>query len=123
MEFDLRNNVGEDNLNKNIIDSIKREIDLLIFLVNDYISYSNREISEEEFIRRYYNIKTHTSLRDEELYNVKRLMKMDDKNFIDNVIDVDNIINGYKDFNINKMDKRYIMEYFKKGLRKLLERL
>ena len=54
MEFDLRNNVGEDNLNKNIIDSIKREIDLLIFLVNDYINYSKGEIDEEEFIKRYY---------------------------------------------------------------------
>ena len=63
MEFEYREFIGEKKLNDNIIKSVQREIDLLFFVVNNFIEYKDDEIDLKEFLERFKNIKSHSSLR------------------------------------------------------------
>ena len=39
--WDMRNYIGEKKLNDNILKSVQREIDLLIFVMNNFIEYKD----------------------------------------------------------------------------------
>ena len=49
MEFEHRRFIGEKRLNDNILQSVKREVDLLVFIMNDFMKFKNNQISKDEF--------------------------------------------------------------------------
>ena len=113
--FDVRNFIGEKKLNENIISNVKREIDLIIFVVNNLLKYKGNEIDEVEFYDRFNNIKSNSSIKNNKIYDIikmKKLINGDIKIFIDKLFDFDNIINEFDDFRINKKDEDILKKYY-----------
>ena len=127
MEFDLRDKIGERNLENNILNNIKREIDLLFFIMDNYLDYSGGEIDEKEFYERYNNIKSNSMLGKNvgvyDINNMKNLVKYDEKEFVDNVLDVDSVLNGFGNEFYTRKDKDMLVEYYKKKLREYLRKV
>ena len=126
MEFEYREFIGEKKLNDNILKSVKREIDLLIFIMNDFIKFKNNEINKDEFLDRFNNIKSNSSLKDNPIYNINRMKKISDSNermFVDLVFDFNNILSGFNDFRINKKDEDLLRKYYTKKLKEFNSKL
>ena len=120
MEFEYREFIGEKKLNDNILKSVKREIDLLIFIMNDFIKFNNNEINKDEFLDRFNNIKSNSSLKDNPIYDINRMKKISDSNermFVDLVFDFNNILSGFNDFRINRKDEDLLRKYYTKKLK------
>ena len=113
--FDVRNYVGEKKLNDNIIKNIKREIDLLFFVMDNFLEYKDDEIDYDEFIKRFKNIKSNSLNKNSEIYNInkmKNLVNGNEKIFIDTVFDLKNVLNTYSDFDLNSKDLDMIKKYY-----------
>lgn len=113
--FDVRNFIGEKKLNDNILSNVKREIDLIIFVVNNLLKYKGNEIDEVEFYKRFNNIKSNSSIKNNKIYDIikmKKLINGDIKIFIGKLFDFDNIINEFDDFRINKKDEDILKKYY-----------
>ena len=113
--WDMRNYIGEKKLNDNILNSVKREIDLLVFIMNGFIKFKNGNISKDEFLDQFTNIKSNSSLKNNPIYDVNRMKKISDNNeemFVDLVFDFNNILSGFNDFRINKKDKDLLRKYY-----------
>jgi hypothetical protein len=113
--FDVRNYVGEKKLNDNIIKNIKREIDLLFFVMDNFLEYKDDEIDYKEFIERFKNIKSNSLNKNSEIYNInkmKNLVDGNEKTFIDTVFDLKNVLNTYSDFDLNSKDLDMIKKYY-----------
>lgn len=113
--FDVRNYVGEKKLNDNIIKNIKREIDLLFFVMDNFLEYKDDEIDYKEFIERFKNIKSNSLNKNSEIYNInkmKNLLDGNEKTFIDTVFDLKNVLNTYSDFDLNSKDLDMIKKYY-----------
>ena len=120
--FDVRNYVGEKKLNDNILKSVQREIDLLIFVMNNFIEYKDDEIDKDEFLNRFNNIKSNSSLKDNPIYNINRMKKIVDSNekmFVDLVFDFNNILDGFSDFRINRKDEDLLRKYYTNKLKEM----
>ena len=120
MEFEYRRFIGEKRLNDNILQSVKREIDLLIFIMNDFMKFKDNQISKDEFLSRFKNIKTHSSLKNNPIYNINRMKKISDSNermFVDLVFDFNNILGGFSDFRINRKDEDMLRKYYTNKLK------
>ena len=119
--FDVRNYVGEKKLNDNIISNIKREIDLIMFLLRDYMKYKGNEIDVDEFLKRFSNIKSNSSIKNNEVYNINKMKKFIDGNeklFVDNIINFENILSSYNEFSVNRKDRDKLKKYFNEKMRK-----
>ena len=126
MEFEYREFIGEKKLNDNIIKSVQREIDLLFFVVNNFIEYKDDEIDLKEFLERFKNIKSHSSLKDNPIYNINRMKKISNSNermFVDLVFDFNNILSGFNDFRINRKDEDLLRKYYTKKLKEFNDKL
>jgi hypothetical protein len=126
MEFEYREFIGEKKLNDNILKSVKREIDLLIFIMNDFIKFKNNEINKDEFLDRFNNIKSNSSLKDNPIYDINRMKKISDSNermFVDLVFDFNNILSGFNDFRINRKDEDLLRKYYTKKLKEFNSKL
>ena len=126
MEFEYREFIGEKKLNDNILKSVKREIDLLIFIMNDFIKFKNNEINKDEFLDRFNNIKSNSSLKDNPIYDINRMKKISDSNermFVDLVFDFNNILSGFNDFRINRKDEDLLRKYYTKKLKEFNDKL
>ena len=113
--WDMRNYIGEKKLNDNILNSVKREIDLLVFIMNGFIKFKNGNISKDEFLDQFTNIKSNSSLKNNPIYDVNRMKKISDNNeemFVDLVFDFNNILSDFNDFRINKKDKDLLRKYY-----------
>jgi len=120
MKFEYREFIGEKKLNDNIIKSVQREIDLLIFIMNDFIKFKNNEIDKDEFLDRFNNVKSNSSLKDNPIYDINRMKKISDSNermFVDLVFDFNNILSGFNDFRINRKDEDLLRKYYTKKLK------
>lgn len=120
--FDVRNYIGEKKLNDNILKSVQREIDLLIFVMNNFIEYKDDEIDKDEFLNRFNNIKSNSSLKDNPIYNINRMKKIVDSNekmFVDLVFDFNNILDGFSDFRINRKDEDLLRKYYTNKLKEM----
>tara|TARA_Y100000385_G_C13084974_1_gene635974 strand:- start:1078 stop:1476 length:399 start_codon:yes stop_codon:yes gene_type:complete len=118
--FDVRNYIGEKMLNDNILNKVMREIDLLMFIMNDFLKYKGNEISKDEFLDRFNNIKSNSSLKNNEIYNINNMKKYIDGNekmFVDKVIDFDNVIAEFNEFSINSKDEDKLKKYYNKKLK------
>ena len=122
MEFDLRNHIGEKHLNNNIMNTIKREIDLIIFLLKNIIEFSENKIDTDEFFKVIDNIKSHSSLKNTKLYSINRFDTFTHKNhlnmFIRMYLDFDLLMRFFNEFKINQKDKDKIKDYYLKKLEK-----
>ena len=113
--FDVKNYIGEKMLNDNILKNVQREIDLLFFVVDNFIEYKDDEIDYKEFLERFKNIKSNSSNKDSEIYNIdlmKKLINGNEKLFIDKVFDLNNVLNSYSDFDLNSKDLNNIKKYY-----------
>lgn len=113
--FDVKNYIGEKMLNDNILKNVQREIDLLFFVVDNFIEYKDDEIDYKEFLERFKNIKSNSSNKDSEIYNIdlmKKLVNGNEKLFIDKVFDLNNVLNSYSDFDLNSKDLNNIKKYY-----------
>lgn len=120
--WDMRNYIGEKKLNDNILKSVQREIDLLIFVMNNFIEYKDDEIDKDEFLNRFNNIKSNSSLKDNPIYNINRMKKIVDSNekmFVDLVFDFNNILDGFSDFRINRKDEDLLRKYYTNKLKEM----
>lgn len=113
--WDMRNYIGEKKLNDNILKNIKREIDLLFFIMENFIDYKDDEIDFKEFLERFKNIKSNSSNKESEIYNInmmKKLVNGNEKLFIDKVFNLNNVLNSYSDFDLNSKDLNNIKKYY-----------
>lgn len=113
--WDMRNYIGEKKLNDNILKNIKREIDLLFFIMENFIEYKDDEIDFKEFLERFKNIKSNSSNKESEIYNInmmKKLVNGNEKLFIDKVFNLNNVLNSYSDFDLNSKDLNNIKKYY-----------
>lgn len=113
--FDVRNYIGEKMLNDNILKNVKREIDLLFFIMENFIEYKDDIIDFKEFLERFKNIKSNSSNKNSEIYNInmmKKLVNGNEKLFIDKVFDLNNVLNSYSDFDLNSKDLNNIKKYY-----------
>ena len=120
--WDMRNYIGEKKLNDNILKSVQREIDLLIFVMNNFIEYKDDEIDKDEFLNRFNNIKSNSSLKDNPIYDINRMKKIVDSNekmFVDLVFDFNNILDGFSDFRINRKDEDLLRKYYTNKLKEM----
>jgi len=120
--WDMRNYIGEKKLNDNILKSVQREIDLLIFVMNNFIEYKDDEIDKDEFLNRFNNIKSNSSLKDNPIYNINRMKNIVDSNekmFVDLVFDFNNILDGFSDFRINRKDEDLLRKYYTNKLKEM----
>jgi hypothetical protein len=118
--FDVRNYIGEKKLNENILNKVMREIDLLMFIMNDFLKYKGNEINKDEFLDRFNNIKSNSSLKNNEIYNINNMKKYIDGNekmFVDKIIDLNNVLSEFSDFSINSKDKDKLKKYYNKKLK------
>ena len=122
MEFDLRNHIGEKHLNNNVMNTIKREIDLIIFLLKNIIEFSENKIDSDEFFKVIDNIKTHSSLKNTKLYSINKFDTFTHKNhlkfFIKMYLDFDLLMRFFSEFKLNQKDKDKIKDYYLKKLEK-----
>ena len=122
MEFDLRNHIGEKHLNNNVMNTIKREIDLIIFLLKNIIEFSENKIDTDEFFKVIDNIKTHSSLKNTKLYSINKFDTFTHKNhlkfFINMYLDFDLLMRFFNEFKLNQKDKDIIKTYYNKKLEK-----
>ena len=122
MEFDLRNHIGEKHLNNNVMNTIKREIDLIIFLLKNIIEFSENKIDSDEFFKVIDNIKTHSSLKNTKLYSINKFDTFTHKNhlkfFINMYLDFDLLMRFFNEFKLNQKDKDIIKTYYNKKLEK-----
>jgi hypothetical protein len=128
MEFDVREYVGEKKLNENIIKNIKREVDLMFFVLETYLEFLDDIIDEDEFFNRYNNIKSNSMLgKDYEVYNIDNMKKIirnhNEKEFIDSVLDIDNLLVEFGNEYYNRKDKVLLNEYYKKRLKEFLKKM
>lgn len=123
MEFDLRNHIGEKHLNNNVMNTIKREIDLIIFLLKNIIEFSENKIDTDEFFKVIDNIKTHSSLKNTKLYSISKQHSLLHKDhlemFIRMYLDFDLLMRFFKEFKLNQKDKDKIKDYYLNELEKL----
>jgi hypothetical protein len=120
--WDMRNYIGEKKLNDNILKSVQREIDLLIFVMNNFIEYKDDKIDKDEFLNRFNNIKSNSSLKDNPIYDINRMKKIVDSNekmFVDLVFDFNNILDGFSDFRINRKDEDLLRKYYTNKLKEM----
>ena len=122
MEFDLRNHIGEKHLNNNVMNTIKREIDLIIFLLKNIIEFSENKIDTDEFFKVIDNIKSHSSLKNTKLYSINKFDTFTHKNhlkfFINMYLDFDLLMRFFNEFKLNQKDKDIIKTYYNKKLEK-----
>ena len=113
--WDMRSYIGEKKLRDNILDNVKREIDLIIFIVNNLLEYKGNEIDGVEFMDRFRNIRSNSTIKSNKIYDITKMKKLIDgdvKVFIDLIFDFDNIINEFDDFNLNNKDKDKLKKYY-----------
>jgi hypothetical protein len=126
--FDIRNYIGEKKLNERVIDNIKREVDLMFFVLESYLEFLDDIIDEDEFFNRYNNIKSNSMLgKDYEVYNIDNMKKIirnnNEKEFIDNVLNLDNLLVEFGNEFYNRKDKDLLGEYYKKKLNEFLKKM
>jgi hypothetical protein len=126
--FDIRNYIGEKKLNERVIDNIKREVDLMFFVLESYLEFLDDIIDEDEFFNRYNNIKSNSMLgKDYEVYNIDNMKKIirnnNEKEFIDNVLNLDNLLVEFGNEFYNRKDKDLLNEYYKKKLNEFLKKM
>ena len=113
--WDMRSYIGEKKLTDNILDNVKREIDLIIFIVNNLLEYKGNEIDGVEFMDRFRNIRSNSTIKSNKIYDITKMKKLIDgdiKVFIDLIFDFNNIINEFDDFNLNNKDKDKLKKYY-----------
>ena len=58
-----------------------------------------------------------------DINNMKNLVKYDEKEFVDNVLDVDSVLNGFGNEFYSRKDKDMLVEYYKKKLKEYLRKV
>ena len=117
MEFDISQHIGEKNLQNQIMDRVRREIDLMFFRLETLVQFVDGEFDTDELETRLNNISSHSVIQ--EPVDIDTMIdNIEDTDVLDNLVDVDNLIMEFKkDIKITNRDKKRIKEYYKKQLR------
>ena len=117
MEFNLREHIGEKRLTENVISKMYREVDLIFYTLREYLYYLDDLITYKELRNSINNIQSHSSINSD-----GDVQNLESGEYIDSMLDVNNIIYEFKKLRINRKEINELKRYYRKNLREFMKR-